>query len=89
MKNLLATITTYKAKKAEADKLMKEADKIKAELIGYMKEKETTSIVIGQYTLTITECTKTSIDEKLLRERYPDIAQEAEKVTTYERFTAK
>lgn len=89
IKNLLATITKYKAVKAEADKLTKEAEAMKAELLAYMTGKNETVIKCGQYVLTITECTKTGIDEKALREQFPAIAHEFEKVTTYNRFTVK
>lgn len=89
MKNLLATITAYKAKKAEAEKLTREAEAMKAELIEYMAGKHENVIKCGQYVLTITECTRTGIDEKSLREQFPAIAQEFEKVTTYNRFTVK
>lgn len=89
MKNLLATITKYKAKKAEAEKIMKEADALKNELIGYMKDNDAFSITCGQYVLTITECTRTGIDSGLLKSKYPEIAKETETVTTYERFTVR
>lgn len=89
MKNLLATITAYKAKKAEAEKLAKEVEKMKSELVQYMNEKATNSIICGQYVLTITECQKHSLDEKGIREKFPEIANEFEKITTYNRFTVK
>lgn len=89
IKNLLATITKYKAVKAEADRLAKEAEAMKAELIEYMGGKNETVIKCGQYVLTITECTRTGIDEKALREQFPAIAKEFEKTTTYNRFTVK
>lgn len=89
MKNLLATITAYKAKKAEADRLTREAEAMKAELLEYMEDKNETVIKCGQYVLTITECTKTSLDEKALREQFPAIAKDFERVTTYNRFSVK
>lgn len=89
IKNLLATITKYKDIKAEAEKLAREAEAMKAELLEYMTGKNETVIKCGQYVLTITECTKTGIDEKALREQFPNIASDFEKVTTYKRFTVK
>lgn len=89
MKNVLAAITSYKATKAQADALQKQAEKLKAELMDYIKSKECNTIVVGQYTLTITECVKRSLDEKAIREQFPDVAQATEKTTVYERFTVK
>ena len=54
-----------------------------------MAEKETDKLICGQYVATITECTKKSLDEKMIRELFPEVAQKAEKVTTYNRFTVK
>lgn len=89
MKNLLATLTQYKALKAQIDSLEAQLKDKRAEITEYMNEKGTNKLTCGQYIATITECTKTTLDEKRIRELYPDIAKETEKVTTYERFTVK
>ena len=89
MTNLLATLTQYKATKAQIEALEAKLKEQRAEIETYMAEKKTTKLTCGQYIATITECTKTSLDEKMIRAMYPDVAKEAEKVTTYNRFTVK
>ena len=54
-----------------------------------MSEKQTTKLTCGQYVATITECEKRSLDEKKIRELYPEVASATEKITTYERFVVK
>lgn len=89
MKNLLATLTQYKALKAQLDSLETQLKEKRAEIESYMQEKGTDKLTCGQYIATITECTKRSLDEKFIKENYPNVAKEAEKVTTYNRFTVK
>ena len=89
MKNLLATLTQYKALKAQVDSLEAQLKEKRTEIETYMQEKKTDKLTCGQYVAVITECTKTSLDEKYIRTQYPDIAQKAEKVTKYNRFTVK
>ena len=89
MMNLLATLTQYKAIKAQIDALEAQLKEKRTAITEYMAEKDTTKLTCGQYIATITECSKRSLDEKLIREKYPEIAAEAEKTTTYERFTVK
>ena len=89
MKNVLATLTEYKAIKAQIDALEAKLKEKRTEITDYMEEKGTDKLTCGQYIATITECTKKSLDEKLIREKFPEVAREAEKITTYERFTVK
>lgn len=89
MKNLLATLTQYKALKAQLDSLDAQLKEKRAEIEAYMQEKGTDKLTCGQYVATITKCTKYSLDEKFIKKNYPDIAKEAEKVTPYNRFTVK
>lgn len=89
MTNLLATLTQYKALKAQLDSLETQLKEKRTEIEEYMKAKGTDKLTCGQYIATITECTKRSLDEKFIKEYYPNIAQEAERVTTYNRFTVK
>lgn len=89
MKNVLATLTQYKALKAQIEALEAQLKEKRTEIEDYMKEKGTDKLTCGQYIATITECTKKSLDEKLIREQFPDVAKVAEKVTTYDRFTVK
>lgn len=87
MKNILATLTMYKAKKNQLEALEKEIESIKQEILSYMNGQET--ITCGQYTATNKECTRTDIDKKTLQAKYPTIADELKTVTKYNRFTVK
>lgn len=89
MTNLLATLTQYKALKAQLDSLETQLKEKRTEIEEYMKAKGTDKLTCGQYIATITECTKKTLDEKLIKELYPEVARKAEKVTTYNRFTVK
>lgn len=89
MKNLLVTLTQYKSLKAQIDALEEQLKEKRSEITEYMKEKGTSKLTCGQYIATVTECTKKSLDEKLIREQFPEVAEKAERVTTYERFTVK
>ena len=91
MKNLLAFLTKYKTKKAQLDSLTAEVEEMKKELLAYTKgnyEKDESGKIkftCGQYTVTITTCTRTDIDKKRLAEEKPDIVKEYTKVSEYER----
>lgn len=95
MKNLLAFLTTYKAKKAQLDTLTAEVENMKAELIAYTKGNHNAdgkgkySFVCGQYTVTITPCTRTDIDKKRLESEMPEVAEKYKKETTFDRTIVK
>lgn len=89
MKNLLATLTQYKAIKAQIEALEAQLKEKREEITDYMAEKGTQKLTCGQYIATITECTKTSLDEKRIREEFPEVAKATEKTTQYTRFTVK
>lgn len=94
MKNILAFLTTYKKKANELENLKKEIESMKAELNAYTKKNGIAtengfSFECGQYTVTITECTRTDIDKKRLSAELPEIANKYKTETTYERTTVK
>ena len=89
MKNLLITLTEYKSMKAKYKAMEEELKAMENDIKQYMKEQETNKLTCGQYVATITECTRKTLDEKAIRELFPDIAKEHEKITTYERFLVK
>ena len=92
MKNVLAFLTEYKSKRAELDELKKLVDGMKDELTEYVlsrDEKGKATYTCKPFVVTITECTRTGLDEKTIRELFPDIAKEYETVTTYDRVTVK
>lgn len=80
-------ITMFLKKKNEIEQLTKELETLKADIITDMNGKE--EIICGQYKVINKECTRTDIDKKTLKEKYPAIAKELETITTYKRFTAK
>ena len=95
MKNLLAFLTQYKAKKAQLDSLTEEINAMKTELESYTIANNKPDnngkyrFVCGQYTVTITPCTRTDIDKKRLEAEKPEIAEEYKKTTEYNRTTVK
>lgn len=80
-------ITMFLKKKNEIEQLTKELETLKADIITDMNGKE--EITCGQYKVTNKDCTRTDIDKKALKEKYPAIAKELETTTTYKRFIAK
>ncbi len=90
MKNLLAYLTSYKAKKTQLDALKEEVDNMKAELLGYAlenyerDEKGKIKFTHGQYTITVTACKRTDIDRKALEAFDAELAKRFEKVTEYD-----
>ena len=96
IKNMLAFLTSYKAKKAELDNLETELKAMKKEIIAHAEETgivpdETGKIKFthGQYIVTITEKTRTGIDKTGLENNYPDIAKQFETITTYPEVRVK
>lgn len=89
MKNVLATLTQYKSLKAQIEALEEQLQEKRAEITSYMDEKNTDKLICGQYVATRKECQRRSLDEKYIREQFPKVAEAAEKITTYERFTVK
>lgn len=95
MMNLLAFLTQYKAKKTQLDNLTEEVEVMKKKLESYTMENNTPDengkyrFTCGQYTVTITPCTRTDIDKKRLEAEKPDIAEAYKKTTEYNRTTVK
>lgn len=95
MDNVLMYLTQYKARKAQLDTLKAEVESMKAEITSYVLSKVNRDdsgkarYVCGQYVVTVAECSRTSLDEKAIRELFPDIAKEHENITTFDRLTVK
>ena len=95
MKNVLATLTAYKDKKAEIEMLQRELDSMKAELIDYIMEKTETDkdgknvYRCGQYVATVTQKTRKTVSQKELETAYPEIAATMTKVTEYPELRVK
>ena len=84
MKNVLAFLTEYKAKKAELETLETKVKAMKAELESFIKEnnapddKGKYKYVCGQYVVTITPCVKTWVDNSILDELPEAVAYKKE-----------
>lgn len=93
MKNVLAYLTEYKAKKAALDKLDEEVKAMKAEIEQYVTtnvqadDKGKYKYTCGQYTVTITPCVKTWVDNAIL-DCIPE-AEDFRKETEYNRTIVK
>ena len=94
MKNLLAFLTKYKALKAKEDELHSEVESMKSELLTYIgnnyaREDGKIKFTCGQYIVTLTEVARNGIDEKALKEKFPEVASQVAKITTYDRLAVK
>lgn len=95
MKNVLAYLTEYKSKKAELDKLETEVKAMKNEIANYVlskverDEKGKAIYTCKPFTVTVTLCKRTGLDEKAIRELFPEIAKEHETETEYDRVIVK
>ena len=95
MKNVLATLTEYKSKKAELESLKAEVESMKKEITEYVlskverDEKGKASLTCKPFTVTVTLCKRTGLDEKAIRELFPEIAKEHETITEYDRVLVK
>jgi len=93
MKNILAFLTEYKKLKVESDTLKEKLDGMKSELETYIKEnnapdeKGKYKYTCGQYTVTITPCVKTWIDNAIL-ETIPE-AKDFKRESAYDRTIVK
>ena len=83
--NIMATITEYLAKKNRIAKEEKELETLKNDILDYMGNND--ELIIGQYKATNKTCTRHGIDEKKLKELFPDVAVAVAKETEYKRFT--
>ena len=93
MKNVLAFLTEYKAKKAELESLEEKVKAMKEEIESFVKannkpdNKGKYRYTCGQYTVTITPCVKTWIDNAIL-ESVPE-AENFKKQSPYDRTIVK
>jgi predicted phage-related endonuclease len=85
--NILATLTSYKAKKAEIERIEQELKEMQFAIVEYMNGKD--ELTTGQYKVTYKDCNRTDIDKATLKNKYPEIAKELTTTTTYKRFTVR
>ena len=93
MENVLAYLTSYKSKVATKKALEKEIDEMKAVISDYVlskvsrDDKGKATVTVKPFTVSVTACKRCGLDEKTIRELFPEIAKEHEKVTVYDRVT--
>ena len=95
MKNILAFLTAYKAKKAQHETLTDELKQMQKELDEYTKANYVPDangkykFTCGQYVVTLSPIERVDIDKTRLASDHPEIMDEYKKVTTYDRMNVK
>lgn len=95
IKKPLAFLTTYKSKKAELDALEEEVKEMRKQITDYVlskvsrDEKGNAKYTFKPFVLTVTHCKRAGLDEKAIRELFPEIAKEHETVTEYDQLRVK
>lgn len=91
MKNMLAFLTEYKSEKAKlkaqeekVNNMLKEIEKYTIENIEE-DDNGKRKFTCGQYTVSITKCTRKDIDKKRLENDHPEIIEEYTKTMEYNR----
>lgn len=91
MKNLLIFLTEYKNEKAKLKAQEEKVNNMQKELEEYtignyeIDNKGRYKFTCGQYTVTVTVCTRTDIDKARLTNDHPEIMEEYKKTTEYTR----
>jgi predicted phage-related endonuclease len=86
MTNLESKIKEYREMKRLAEEAQTAADSIADELKAAMTEAGETKLIVGEYKLSYTDCTRRDIDKKALQADHADIYTAYLKETSYKRF---
>ncbi|GHU43923.1 hypothetical protein FACS1894111_10350 [Clostridia bacterium] len=87
MKNMEERIREYREMKRLAEESQALADAIADELKAAMNEAGESKLIVGEYKLSYTDCTRKDIDKKALAMEHSDIYAAYLKETTYKRFS--
>lgn len=87
MTELTVKIKEYGEMKRLAEEAQAAADSIADEIKAAMTEAGESKMIIGEYKLSYTECTRRDIDKKALAANNPDIYAAYLKETTNKRFS--
>jgi predicted phage-related endonuclease len=84
--DLLAKIKEYRELKRLAEEATNAADSIADELKAMMTEAGKDKMIVGEYKLSYSDCTRSDLDKKRLEADLGDLS-EYTKVTSYKRFS--
>lgn len=87
MANIESKIREYREMKRIAEEAQALADAIADEIKAAMVEAGESKMIIGEYKLSYTECTRSDIDKKALQADHADIYAAYLKETVYKRFS--
>ena len=87
MQDIEAKIKEYREYKRMIEETQKLADNIANELKAYMEESGESKMIIGEYKISYTECTRVEIDKKRLEAEQAEIYAAYLKESTYKRFS--
>jgi len=87
MTELTAKIREYREFKRLAEEAQAAADSIADEIKKAMTEAGESKMIVGEYKLSYTDCTRRDIDKKALAADHADIYAAYLKETTYKRFS--
>ena len=86
MKELEAKIKEYREMKRLAEEALAAADSIADEIKAVMTEAGQDKMIVGEYKLSYTDCTRKDLDKKRLKADLGDLS-EYTKITMYKRFS--
>lgn len=86
---LVACVEDYLDIQAQIKVLEKQADDLKKALKAEAEKTESGTIVLGAHSITLTECTRNSIDVKEFTADHPKLAERYTKTTTYTMLKVK
>jgi len=87
MTNMEAKIREYREYKRMAEEMQAIADAIADELKAAMTEAGETKMIVGEYKLSYSDCTRRDIDKKALAADHADIFAAYTRQTSYKRFS--
>lgn len=86
---LIACVENYLDIQAQIKVLEKQADDLKKVLRAEAEKAPAGTIVAGEHSITLTECTRNSIDVKEFTAAHPKLAEKYTKTTTYTMLKVK
>ncbi len=81
-------IAEYLAIKQQIAELSANLDAKKAELRAYVAEGDD-KLTVGKHSITVKQCTRSTVDTKALQAAHPKLAEKFIKTTSYETVTIK
>lgn len=88
-KDLNNHVERYLELQALIKELTKESDAIKDALKEEARNAEAHALIVGEHSVTLKECSRSSINVKEFTAAHPKLAEKYTKTTTYEMLTVK